>query len=331
MFHNRMDSLPLKLLPLEHKVLREARKHSLASKSFLVAVSGGQDSILALHILSRLQPILNTEIYVAHIHHGAAGRQQLAFRNRARIFVKAEAEKLGLAYFTNRPLQRRKLNSEAEFRDYRFKELNKIIEKINSKTGTRPILALGHHQDDQIETQVLRLLRGTGARGLIGMEFYSQSDEKFRPLLYCTKKEVNATAKKLKLKWCEDPSNENIDPLRNWLRQKWLVSLENKIPGAKTSLARSFSLLAKEAGTSTLSSNLMQNGALVRTGFLELSRDQKAATIAQYLRILKIHQYTQGQIEEICRCLDNRCIDYTFVAVKYEWRVDARRIQAFKL
>ncbi|MCB0349701.1 MAG: tRNA lysidine(34) synthetase TilS [Bdellovibrionales bacterium] len=317
-------------MPLEHNVLRGLRRYALTGAPLLVAVSGGQDSIILLYILKRLSPVLKAPVSVAHIHHGVGSARQVLYRNKAQKFVEKNARDLGLEFFTVKRKAKLPLGSEEELREYRYRELNKIREKIYKKTGVRPLLALGHHQDDQVETQMIRLIRGTGLYGLRGIEFFSKSEGRVRPLLNCSKKELVAYSKKMKLKWCEDPSNEMVDPLRNWLRHKWFQSLNKKVPGATASLARSLKLIVSEGLPSEARSKENKNG-LDRRRFLELSRDEKAIHIAGYLRELKMTRYSQGQIEEICRRLDNRRVEYTFTILKHEWRVDARRILALKL
>ncbi|OFZ11794.1 MAG: tRNA lysidine(34) synthetase TilS [Bdellovibrionales bacterium RBG_16_40_8] len=324
-----MDSLQLKLLPVEHKVLRDLRKVGGEGHHILVAVSGGRDSMVLLTLLKRLQPLIKSPLYVGHIHHGRGDRVQTIFRNRARRFVKKSSSLLNLPFYTNKTLPRAILRSEAELRNFRYKELQKILTKISRKSAATPYLALAHHQDDLLETQIIRLIRGTGLYGLKAMSVLSE--EKLRPLLKCTGEEIQDLANKLNVRWLDDPSNENRDTLRNWLRHKWLLDLEKKIPGSKTSLARSLSNISSNDKKSTINVLPIHKQSLSRPEFLFLSRDEKCSIVARYLVCLKISHYTQGQIEEIVRRLDNRRGEFRFRLLNHEWRVNAERIQALKV
>lgn len=332
MLYNRLDSLPLKFLAEEHKLLRELKRFSISDRDLLVAVSGGVDSVLVLIILMRLQPILKNRLHVVHIHHGFA---KGSYRDRALQFVRQLAKELKIPFYTNRVRRSRKiLKSEEELRDYRHQEIKKVHSKLALRTESVPILVFAHQQDDVIETQLIRLIRGTTALGLAVLPFYDAKTAILRPLVQMNKSTVLTLAKKLSLKWVEDPSNKNTDPLRNWLRQAWLPSLEKKIPGALQSLSRSLSHVSQQGQSLSqahVHSNLDFKKGIDRKDFLTFDREKRHAVVASYIRYLNVHKYTQGQIEEICRRLDNRRGEHTFVLLGHKWRVNTQRIKADKV
>ncbi len=341
MLHRRLGRSKLKWRAQEHQVLRDWRQSTLATRHVLVAVSGGIDSVVLLQLLQRLKPVLKIELSVVYVHHGLVGtKAQTRYRERAQKFVQKLAQNLDLPFYTNevtsRPSVRDRRSkaataSEAALRDFRFAQIAKVVAKIRKRDQVQPVVALAHHRDDLLETQMLRLIRGTGVEGLRAMSFYSVESERLRPLLNLSKSEIHAYAKELKLDWLGDPSNENTDPLRNWLRQKWLPSLEKKSPGSQSSLARSFLQIVESLTNESLHTTTQKETGFSRADFLALSLAGKKTTVARYLRSIGIFAYTQGQIEEICRRLDNAKSAYTFEILKHVWVIDTLRIKAVKI
>lgn len=316
-----------------------------------MAVSGGLDSVVLLKILQRLRPILKYRLVVAYIHHGVADGLQLEYRSKAQKFVKKMAENLELPFYTNKLKKKSKiLKSEEDFRNFRYDELAKIMSVVEKKSGETSVLALAHHRDDLLETQMLRLIRGTGVDGLRAMDVYSEEQNKLRPMLGLGRKEILGIAKKMKLSWLEDPSNTSSDPLRNWLRRSWLPALEKKVPGVRSSLARSLTHIAsmssdasdallyvdsasKSKGVIKQKMILKQKG-IAREQYIRLGLKNRRSLVLHYLRALGIKRYTQNQVEEICRrldrSLDNRQDEYKFALVNHCWIINTQWIKAEK-
>jgi tRNA(Ile)-lysidine synthase len=166
----------------------------------IVAVSGGADSLALLHLLYSLkgEEILPFSLYVAHLNHGLRGR---AAREDA-AFVREEARRLGLpctvgevdarAFSRNRRLS---LEDGARRLRYRF------LVQLAQRTGATRV-AVGHQCDDQVETLLLNILRGTGLDGLAGMQNKRPLDEGItliRPLLELSREEVERYCRESKL------------------------------------------------------------------------------------------------------------------------------------
>jgi tRNA(Ile)-lysidine synthase len=313
-----MDRLSLKFLPEEHRLLQSLRDAGIKNKKILIAVSGGVDSVVCLALLARLNPVLKNKISVAYVHHGRGTPAQERYRNRALKFVRGLAETYAVPFHTNADFPDKKLKSEDEFRRWRYEHLNKWLDG--------GVLVLAHQLDDQLETRLLNLIRGSGAKGLQGMSFYHSA--KLRPLLIFQRQEVEKLARRLKLKWVEDPSNKKTDPLRNWLRQKWLPQLENKRAGSVARFAHSLENMRQNLPVEILEEQF-QNG-ISRREFIGRSRAEQGALIVSYLRYLKIRDYTHGQVEEILRRLDNGREEFTFTVLKHVWHVSADRFLAVK-
>jgi len=170
---------------------------------YVVAVSGGVDSVVLLDMLTR-QP--NMELIVAHFDHGI--RDDSA---KDAVFVADLAKKYGLPFETKRE-ELGATSSEDLARTRRYEFLRSVAKKNNAR------LITAHHADDVIETVAINLLRGTGWRGLAAMD-----SDVFRPLKNITKSEVLNYAKKHDLKWHEDSTNSSDNYLRNRIRHDTIV------------------------------------------------------------------------------------------------------------
>lgn len=182
-------------------------KIDLKPGKYIVAVSGGVDSMVLLYLLSQLRDV---EIVVVHINENLRPDSPLDQK-----LVKETAKKYGLEFYTTDV----KLDnsSEALGRKVRYEYLN----KIKNETGAKAIIT-AHHQDDMLETAIINLLRGTGRRGLTSL---SSRDNLVRPLLKYSKKEIYAFAQSCGLKWHEDYMNKDIKFLRNHIRHVILPKL----------------------------------------------------------------------------------------------------------
>lgn len=302
---------------LDHHVWKLIKAHGLQKKKILVALSGGVDSVALLLVLAKVH---KGKIAAAYFHHGEGDNH--AYRDKALRFCQKLCLQRGLPFFSLKASQ--DSYSEAEHREARYQALQKLM-----ATEGFEILSLGHHQDDLLETRLLRLIRGTGAQGLQAMDVVS--DFKFRPFLQIPKKDLKSYLRLEKQRSVEDPSNKNEDPLRNWLRQDWLKSLEKRQKGATNALARSLETLSQElsGGKQDL---LLENEAyktqgLSRGFYLTLSPAQQKRLLAQYLWALQMKNFTQSHLEEIQKRLDNSQKVFTFKVTGCLWEINAQQIK----
>jgi tRNA(Ile)-lysidine synthase len=221
-------------------VQRAITTHRLlqSGEGVVVAVSGGADSIVLLHCLLRLREPWSLALTVAHFDH----RLRETSRQDA-LFVERVAASWGLPVTTGtwaREERRdRSLQEAARRARYTF------LEEVASRVGATKI-ALGHHRDDQAETVLLHLLRGSGLRGLRGM--LPQSDGRLiRPLLGVGREEIEAYVKAHQLSFVEDPSNRDLRYRRNRIRWRLLPLLEQEHnPSVARGLARMAALVAED-------------------------------------------------------------------------------------
>ncbi|MEN3186651.1 MAG: tRNA lysidine(34) synthetase TilS [Atribacterota bacterium] len=199
---------------LESKVLDCVRKYSLLSPGdrILIAFSGGPDSVALTEILRRLQGEFSLEIALFHLNHGLRGREA----ERDEQFCRDFAQVRNLSIFVERRAvrvlqQEEKLSLEEAARKVRYLALREGAKRWGASK-----VALGHTLDDQVETMLMNLIRGTGLRGLSGMRVCS--DIFIRPLLTSSKQEVLEFLQKERIPFVEDSSNQDVSLLRNRIR-----------------------------------------------------------------------------------------------------------------
>lgn len=177
----------------------------LPAGRYVVAVSGGVDSVALLHILAQ-RPEL--KLTVAHYDHGI--REDSA---EDRKLVQALAREYGLpfVYHTGNLGAR---TSEAQAREARYR----FLHHARKASGAQAVIT-AHHEDDLLETVILNLLRGTGRRGLSSLK---SMDVVKRPLLHVPKKELLRYASREGLRWREDSTNADERYLRNYIRKNIL-------------------------------------------------------------------------------------------------------------
>ncbi len=201
-----------------------------------VAVSGGADSVVLLHILHSLSERLQIELFVLHLNHGLRGAES----DEDEEFVRSLAQSLGLPVAVERA-QLGGGNLEQNARTARREFFGRAMEKHALSK-----LALGHTRSDQAETVLFRFLRGTGLSGLAGMRMVTE-DGLIRPLLTTSRCEVRQWAAVAGVSWREDSSNADLGFARNRLRHRTLPALaESFNPNLEGVLAGAAELAQRE-------------------------------------------------------------------------------------
>ena len=224
--------------------------------TFVVGLSGGIDSVVLLHLLSSLPsylpfssssseestdlPFLNSTaqntsnhfffLKAIHINH-----QLQSNANEWQLFCVSLCEKLNIpieCIFVNAHAKQGE-GPEAAARKARYEAFNSVLNEDD-------VLLTGHHLDDQIETIFLQMLRGTGVDGAAGIRFISQFSTSFliRPLLIYSRKSIEEYARKNNINWINDPTNDEINFDRNYLRHQILPVLEKRWPSYRETLSR---------------------------------------------------------------------------------------------
>ena len=222
----------------------------------VVAVSGGPDSTALLDILARLKGRCGFHLTAAHLNHSFRGReaegdseyvQQLC----AQLDVSCIAEHIDVPRF----MTETGMGAQEAARHVRYRFLHKVAEQ----TGSR-VIATAHHADDQIETVLMRLVRGTGIEGLSGIPIQRQEEgiSIVRPLLTITREEIEAYCNAHGLHPRHDRSNDSDKYLRNRIRRHWMPLMKQENPHLAgvftqlTSLARDENELMDRIARETL-------------------------------------------------------------------------------
>jgi tRNA(Ile)-lysidine synthetase-like protein len=212
-------------------VLTELRKHLFDCSGQglkILAVSGGVDSMVLLEAMARVfpEPAERGRLLVAHVNHGLRGEES----DGDERFVVARARVLGLRCRVFRLEWKNEKPSQERCRRRR----EEIFSGLRQGPNDRVYLA--HHLNDQAETLMLRLIRGTGARGLAGM--LPASGFKIRPFLSLEKEILRKAAAFWGMAWREDSSNQDGSHYdRNWLRRHIFPLIEERRPGFQGRLA----------------------------------------------------------------------------------------------
>lgn len=288
---------------LHHQILKVVKKYKI-KKPLLMACSGGLDSMACFHLLNDLK----LPVEILHIHHGPSKKNQ-NFRDEASEFVKKRAEELGIRFHLAQSSE--PLKSEAQMRNFRLIQWK--------KWSDTHVVTLAHHQQDLLETRIIRLIRGTGPEGLKAMDFYQGG--LFRPLLNTPKEKLTDFMNSKQLTWVEDPSNQDPVYFRNWLRHFWLKDLENFRPGSLNRLSESLSHLtsSKTKITPNIDSVSLQE-------YLSRSSSQQIQILSVLLKNKGVTGFNLSQLKEVQRQLDKDQKRHNFKCAGVIWQVNAQQI-----
>ena len=217
---------------IEKALLGLAQSHRKI-KSMTVALSGGMDSVVLLHLLHAMQKKHGFILEACHVHHGLSKNADKWVQ-----FCEKLCKKLSIpleVHYIKLP-QKKSLGIEGEARHLRYEKL------LQAKSD---LVVLAHHEDDQAETFLLQLIRGAGVKGLSSMAHFDAEKKLWRPLLNSARIDIESYAKQQKLKWVEDESNQNNDFDRNFIRLKVLPILKNRFNYITKVISRSSAHLAE--------------------------------------------------------------------------------------
>lgn len=313
---------------------RKSQSNPKLGNRIAVAISGGLDSVVLLDSVCKASASnKNTpEIWAFHIHHGLQKAADDWF-----IFCEKLAKKYKI-HFDFRLLHLAEDgahgNVEARAREARYEALTQLCEEHDIQD-----LLLAHHQNDQAETVLLQLLRGSGVAGLSGMSELRQLQSShstialWRPLIHQSKAELEAYAKANKLKWFEDPSNQNTRFRRNAIRKYIIPKLEQIQPDAIANLARSAKVLAdsqllldrlaKHDGETVIEKNGLKVKALVQMA----QHDLPAANnlVRYWLKTQRLAMPSQERLSAWWRDLASAKQD-----AQLEWLHDEQKIRLWR-
>jgi tRNA(Ile)-lysidine synthase len=163
----------------------------------------------------------------------------------------------------------------------------------------------------------------------------TDSRKVLRPFLQESRESLRDYLRSRKLEWIEDPTNRTIDPLRNWLRHRWLPELEKKRAGGVKAFRRSLELLVEQQGThqenwmaEILDADANEAPSIKRDLYQRLGKLERHRVLAHYLRHLGIRHFGTSHIEEIAKRLDTNQKVFTFELLRFRWEINAQQILA---
>jgi tRNA(Ile)-lysidine synthase len=208
----------------------------------VVGVSGGPDSAALIHCLAALRPSWSLRLVVAHLNHqlrGAASRKDALFVEglARRLGLPCERDSRDVASYSKE--HRLSLEEAARVLRYRF------FEEVSARVGAQKI-AVGHQADDNAESVIMHLLRGTGPKGLAGIPPVREGGI-IRPLIESTRSDIVCFLEKEGIPYVEDRSNLDPQFLRNKVRGKLLPLLRDDFnPRVVGSLNRLSAIMREE-------------------------------------------------------------------------------------
>jgi tRNA(Ile)-lysidine synthase len=201
--------------------------HLLEPKqSVLLAVSGGVDSMAILHLFAAIQERMQLQLSIVHVNHQLRGDESLEDER----FVQEKSVVYNVPFYCERVdvidyATNHGLSKQAAARQLRYT----CFERVRCQVGAHAIVT-AHHADDNAETLLLNILRGTGIHGLAGIPLKRSDGHIIRPLLFATRGQIEQYVSEHSIQYRNDSSNESLVYRRNFLRHNIIPILMNRTP-----------------------------------------------------------------------------------------------------
>lgn len=229
----------MRLSAFSYRVYRYIKEHDLIREgdSVLIGLSGGADSVCLFLCLEEIRKKMPISLSVMHVMHNIRGEEA----DRDEAFAGKLAGRFEVPYFTSSVdapdyAKKEGLSLEEAARILRYRALNEEAEKAGAK------IAVAHQKDDQAETVLFHLIRGSSLKGMTGMQ--PKSGRLIRPLLFLSGEEIRSHLSSLGETFCLDSTNLDTDYARNAIRLQILPELSRINAGAADHICRA----AKEWG-----------------------------------------------------------------------------------
>ncbi len=316
------------------KTVKQIKKSLPAKKTqptrLAVAFSGGLDSAVLLH--ATIQAHGPKNVYAFHVHHGIQKEANQWQKHCQKI-----AQQWGCHFDTRNVHLQQASNIESQARELRYDALYEMCESHQIED-----LLVAHHLDDQAETVLIQLMRGAGLAGLSGMPAIktsikaaskSQAIYVWRPFLEMRRQDLEAYAHMHRLKWIEDPSNQDESYRRNAVRKTLLPQLEKVQAGAIQNLARSAKHLAQSQELlnqlADIDLGLIQTKAgLSKTNLVRLYKTSQARASNALRRWLQINHLAYPSEERLNAWW--RDLSEVRVDTRLQWQHDGSSIKLWR-
>ncbi len=294
-------------------------QNNLSGKTILAGFSGGVDSSVLLDILSKTK---NINLIAIHLNHNWRGEES----KRDEEFARAFAQKRGVKFFSS-TLDDSVKKTETSAREARYN----FFEACKNKFGADAVF-LAHNKNDNAETLIYRLIKGTGSLGLNSIskirDFY------FRPLLDFSREEIELYAKENSLEFILDSSNLNVKYKRNLIRQKILPEMQKinpKVINSITNLILVNKMTQKivDFAYSEALEKIKIENYILRDEFLKLPLELRYEIVNRQLKgVLKNRDYKS--IDEIVSFIENNSSSKMSVNKEYFLKIYNNKIYLTK-
>ena len=281
----------------------------VARGTYIIAVSGGVDSMVLLDVLQRVSDV---SVIVAHCNHGLRSDA-----STDEALVKEAAQKYNLPFVSTKLYL--KNASEATARAARYAFLRECLKKHKADA-----IITAHHQDDLIETAIINLLRGTGWRGLAP---FARASDVCRPLLHVQKQTLIDYAKKHGVAWREDSTNTDQAYLRNYVRHTLIPRLQTDQQWRSTFLER----ILKQQTLATqidaeLAATLPSGGVLSRYLIIMLPKNTALEVLRAFLQNNIKHGATRPQAQAML-LFTKVALPHKIMPINQRWQLRATKSQ----
>jgi tRNA(Ile)-lysidine synthase len=307
---------------LEHQVWNKLKLHHLENETvYLLAISGGLDSMALLNVMKKVKP--QARLVMMHYHHGPGSN--LKYRDDCvELLRKLQTDHIVMEMDRSSV----ELKSEVEFRNARLAFFEKIKTKYNV-----PFYFTAHHLDDVLETRLIKIIRGTGLEGLESFEEWNQKI--FRPFFETGKSLLHSYVIDRKTSWVDDPTNQENDYLRNWIRNIWLPQLDQKMPGASENISKSLQNVINESASGLdryaeesprYVTRIDQTISIDKAWFFSFNTKDQLAILIRLIKESFQCGFSTNQIKEVLRRLDKNQNEHIFNVASINWVINAQTI-----
>lgn len=293
-------------------LLRQFQEHvkenfphlSPANNKFILAVSGGIDSV----VLTDLFYKSDYDFIIAHCNFLLRGEES----SRDELFITTLKEKYNkevvIKHFqTKQYAETHKISIQEAARKLRYDWFDSLRSQL-STANSQLSIAIAHNADDNIETMLMYMFRGTGIHGLTGMQAYDKERKIIRPLLFATRKDIEAYAAENNLNWVEDSSNLTDKYTRNFFRHKIIPLAEAQFENARQNLLgniqrfKDVAALYEQSIKMHKEKLIEQKGNEIHMPILKLKQTKPLDTVIW--EIIKPYNFHAQQLTEIKKLFD---------------------------
>lgn len=191
---------------------------------FLIALSGGPDSMCLLDVLCKISTKYNFTIKAIHVHHGIRGKEADSDVSFVKNYCEKQNINLHISYVDAKSYSsKNKISIEEAARILRYRELHNYKNELENEINDKVYILTAHHEMDQVETIIYNMIRGTGISGIVGMK--KISNDIFRPLLTISKNDIANYIEENKIPFVIDSTNGDENITRNFIRKNIIPNI----------------------------------------------------------------------------------------------------------